>query len=164
MSQNVKVKKPNGALHVGQRTIFLAGSIEQDKAEKWQDRVIKYFENNFADRYITFYNPRRDDWNSTWKQKETGLTFNRQVNWELNHLEKADYILMYLSPGTQSPISLLELGLFAQSGKMIICSPDDFWRTGNVSIIASRFNIPFCSTLDEAIGVLHTKINMEYHE
>ena len=42
--------------------------------------------------------------------------FRRQVEWELGALESADVIVMYFAPGTQSPISLLEMGLHARGG------------------------------------------------
>jgi hypothetical protein len=45
---------------------------------------------------------------------------------------------MYLAPGTQSPVSLLELGLCARSGKLKVGCPEGFWRRGNVKV-ASRW-------------------------
>jgi hypothetical protein len=45
--------------------------------------------------------------------------FSQQVRWELNALDKADYIIMYLDPNTISPISLLELGLLSHCRKMM---------------------------------------------
>jgi hypothetical protein len=50
---------------------------------------------------------------------------------------------MYFDPNTKSPISLLELGLFAQSKKLIVCCPRGFWRKGNVDITCDRYGIPF---------------------
>jgi hypothetical protein len=134
-------------------TVFLAGSIEMGVAEDWQSVVSKHFEDK---KHLVFYNPRRDDWDSSWEQKESNPQFNHQVNWELDKLNKAYYIFMYFSPETKSPISLLELGMFASKYKMIVCCPDGFWRKGNVEIVCSRFNIPLFNTLDGAIGRLKT--------
>lgn len=134
-------------------TVFLAGSIEMGAAEDWQSMVPKHFEDKTN---LVFYNPRRDDWDSSWEQKESNPQFNHQVNWELDKLDKANYIFMYFSPETKSPISLLELGMFASKYKMIVCCPDGFWRKGNVEIVCSRFNIPLFNTLDGAIGRLKT--------
>ena len=50
-----------------------------------------------------------------------------------------------------SPISLLELGLFAREHKMIICCPDGFWRRGNVDIIAQRYYIKQVDNIDDLI-------------
>ena len=133
--------------------VFLAGSIEMGTAEDWQKKVIaelKWLE-------ILFFNPRRNDWNSSWKQEIGNEQFNSQVSWELNRLEECDFIFMYFSPETKSPISLLELGLYAKSGKMIVCCPEDFWRKGNVDIVCTRLNIPLYGDLEDAINALKTK-------
>ena len=136
-------------------TIFLAGSIEMGAAEDWQSIIPDLFRDR---EELTFFNPRRDDWDSSWEQKESNPEFNKQVNWELDHLDKADIIFMYFSPETKSPISLLELGLYANSGKMIVCCPDGFWRKGNVDIVCSRHGIPVFNTLEAAVGRLRTEL------
>lgn len=135
-------------------SVFLAGSIEMGKAEDWQVVV----ENELSEFDVTVFNPRRNDWDSSWKQAESSDQFNYQVNWELNRLEESSIILMYFSPETKSPISLLELGLYAESGKMIVCCPDTFWRKGNVDIVCTRSKIPVYETIEAAIGALKTKL------
>ena len=149
----VEIKAPNNLEIVG-TTIFLAGSIEMGTAENWQATVVKRFETHL----ITFFNPLRDEWDSSWKQEQKETKFNEQVNWEMNNLEDCDIIFMYFDPGTKSPISLLELGLHASSGKMIVVCPNGFWRKGNVEIVCTRFNIPLFNTLEDGIGSLESKI------
>lgn len=132
--------------------IFLAGSIEMGAAENWQVKIEKTLENDS----VTIFNPRRDDWDSSWSHHSE--QFSHQVNWELNALDDSDIIFMYFSPETKSPISLLELGLHAKSEKMIVVCPDGFWRKGNVAVVCARHNIPMFNTLDEGIFALWTKI------
>ena len=134
--------------HKREKIIFLAGSIEMGRAEDWQKIVEDYFD-AFDD--YTLLNPRRDDWNPDWKQEFENPHFYQQVNWELNGLEKADHIIMYLAPNTKSPISLLELGLFATSNKLLVCCPEGFWRRGNVEIVCEKYGIPFYEKLDELL-------------
>jgi len=136
-------------------SVFLAGSIEMGKAEDWQKTV----ERELEKLDVTIFNPRRDDWDSSWVQEQSNPQFNHQVNWELNKLERSDIIFMYFSPETQSPISLLELGRYAQYGKMIVCCPKGFWRKGNVDILCTRENVPVFEDLKSAIGALKTRIN-----
>lgn len=126
------------------------------KAEDWQSVIPELFKDR---EKLTFLNPRRDDWDSSWEQKESNLQFSQQVNWEMDMLDVCDIIFMYFSPETKSPISLLELGLYADSQKMIVCCPNEFWRKGNVDIVCSRYNIPVYNTLDAAIGRLRTVLN-----
>ena len=99
----------------GEDLLFLAGSIEMGKAENWQDKVKKALQN---ENYVIL-NPRRDDWDSSWVQSIDHPQFKEQVTWELTAQDVADIILMYFDPSTKAPISLLELGLYAKSGKKI---------------------------------------------
>ena len=126
------------------KSVFLAGSIEMGVAEDWQSIMCDYIHNNLG---LNVFNPRRKDWNSDWKQTYENAQFSQQVNWELNALEKCDYIIMYFDPNTKSPISLLELGLFAKSGKLLVVCPDGFWRKGNVDIVCDRYNIRMFNSL-----------------
>ena len=130
--------------------IFLAGSIEMGAAEDWQARLA----DELINKNVVLYNPRRDEWDSSWEQSIMNPQFYQQVNWEMNALEKSHLIVMYFSPETKSPISLLELGLHAASGKMIVCCPEGFWRKGNVDMVCDRYNIPNFDSLEKMIGYL----------
>jgi len=135
-------------------SVFLAGSIEGDTAQKWQDIVIEHLTNDIG----ILVNPRRDAWDSSWKQEINNLKFNEQVNWELEALEKVDLIIMYFDKSTKSPISLLELGLFAKSGKLIVCCPNGFWRKGNVDIVCNRYGVLQVQNLEELINEVKKRI------
>ncbi len=118
-------------------SVFLAGSIEMGKAIDWQSQLISAL----ADLPITIFNPRRPDWDSSWRQTKDDPQFRQQVEWEMDHLFRANVIALYLDPATKSPISLLELGLHADSDKIIVCCPEGFWRKGNVDIVCERYGI-----------------------
>jgi hypothetical protein len=135
-------------------SIFLAGSIEMGKAEDWQVRI----ENELSDYEVTIFNPRRDDWDSSWEQKSTNPQFHYQVNWEMDRLEEADIIFLYLSPETKSPISLMELGMHKHD-LIMVCCPEGFWRKGSVDIVCQRYGIPQYESLDEAIAALKSRIH-----
>ena len=120
------------------KSIFLAGSIEMGNAENWQEPL----SNRLIDSGWVILNPRRDDWDNSLTQEFETPQFYQQVTWELNALEQADLIIMYFDPNTKSPISLLELGLYARSGKLIVVCPDGFWRKGNVDIVCNYYNVP----------------------
>lgn len=153
----IEVKAPNNPVMsaVARNAIFLAGSIEQGKAENWQERLVRELEN---EKFLVIYNPRRENWDPTLEQTMENETFNEQVTWELNKLEKSNVIPMYFQPGTKSPITLLELGLFAYSGKLIVCCPEGFWRKGNVDIVCRENNIQQVDTLDELVSAVKENI------
>lgn len=123
--------------------LFLAGSIEMGTAEDWQSRLISVL----SPCKGTVLNPRRPDWDSSWKQEINDPRFYQQVEWELAAQEEADLIACYFSPGTQSPITLLELGLFHP--KMVVCCPPGFWRKGNVDIVCRHYGVPMVDSLED---------------
>lgn len=140
------VIKPNNPLIIEGLSVFLAGSIEMGVAEEWQKNI----EDTLSGFNITLLNPRRDDWDSSWEQRADNPTFRNQVKWEMDALGIADLIFMYFQPGTSSPISLLELGLYAERGNVVVCCPEGFWRKGNVDIVCERHAIPVFSNLELA--------------
>jgi hypothetical protein len=131
-------------------TVFMAGSIDMGKAVDWQQQMFK----KTKDLNITYLNPRRPDWDSSWKQEIENEEFSKQVNWELDSLDVCDTIVLYFSKESQAPISLLELGLNAGSGKVLVCCPKGYWKKGNVDIVCKRNDIPVFESMDEIVGVL----------
>lgn len=129
-------------------TLFLAGSIEQGKAENWQEHAIKLLD-GVVD-YI--FNPRRADWDPTWTQESEEL--KEQIEWELDHLDVVDYTLFYFQPGTLSPVSMMELGMQACVSETLVVCPKGFWREANVLMLCDRFNVPVFETLEDAVGYL----------
>ena len=127
--------------------LFLGGSIDMGKSENWQARIEKQLSNY----NVIVLNPRRDDWNKEWQPISTDKNFRKQVEWELSALEASDIVVMYFAPGSQSPISLLEFGLYAKTGKLIVLCPDGFWRKGNVDIVSEKYNISTVNTFNELI-------------
>jgi hypothetical protein len=73
-------------------------------------------------------------------------------------LESADIVVLYLSPASQSPVSLLEMGLHARSGKRIILCPSGFWRIGNVDISAARYQLEKVDSLDALIRATKLRV------
>jgi hypothetical protein len=138
------------------KSVFLAGSIEMGNAEDWQKKFVETAMDILDDLII--YNPRRPDWDSTWEQKSENPHFFQQVTWEIQALEKSDIIFMYFVPGTQSPISLLELGMYLTSNKLIVCCPEGFWRKGNVDVMCNMYSIPLFDNLPNAWNYLKTKL------
>lgn len=126
-------------------SIFLAGTIDMGNSNNWQNTIIE----ELSGFNVDIYSPRREDWDSSWKQTFDDPQFFQQVSWELDAMEKADIILMNFLPDSQSPITLLELGLMADSGKLMVICPDEFWRSGNVHIVCNKYNIPLFKSIEE---------------
>lgn len=143
-------------------SVFLAGSIEMNVAEKWQDRIKRDLNN----QDVVLYNPRRDDWDSSIEQKITDPWFSEQVTWELDHLLNADIAAFYLDPNTKSPITLMELGMVAaykdrdstdarsKTQSVLVCCPRGFWRRGNVEMVCARSQIYLVDNYEEFVSTL----------
>lgn len=138
----------------GAKTIFLAGSIEMGSAPNWQGELIA----TLADREITILDPRRDEWDASWRQSIDEPKFREQVEWELDGLDRADVIAMWFVPETRSPITLLELGLHARGGKLVIGCPDGFWRRGNIEVVCARYGIPLVGSWDAFITAVRAAL------
>lgn len=132
-------------------SIFLAGSIEMGKAEDWQTTI----QNMLLDYNVVIYNPRRDDWDASWEQSIDNEKFVEQVTWELDHINKCNYVFMYFDPSTKSPITLLELGILTnQAEKLLVCCPEGYWRKGNVDVVCQRYGISMINTKDEFLRAI----------
>lgn len=151
----MRIMKPPADLGLADDpVIFLAGSIEQDTATNWQ----KIVENGLQVYAGTILNPRRDAWDASWKQTIDSVRFREQVEWELGGMERARTIALYFEPGTKSPVTMLELGLHARAGKLIVCCPEGFWRKGNVDIVCRNYGIDQVNTLDDLILSLRSDL------
>lgn len=145
----IQIKAPNDYSEYGHAfKIFLAGSIEMGSAVNWQSEVV----NELGDLNVVILNPRRDDWDSSWIQTIENEWFRTQVEWELGAMDDADVILMNFVGNTQSPITLLEFGLYAASGKLIVSCDRDFWRRGNVEVVCHKYNIPLLDNIGDLVS------------
>ncbi len=146
----MKVIKAPNKIVTHKRSLFLAGSIEMGTAENWQASIEKLF----AKEDGVIYNPRRDDWDSSWVQSIENKQFRTQVEWELNGMEAATTIAMYFDAKTKSPITLLELGLHVNDKKLIVYCPNGFWRKGNVEVVCNYYDIPLFDSKREWVKKL----------
>lgn len=154
----IEIKAPDDSQFESFTKIFLAGSIEMGKAEMWQDRLAK----DLMNEKVILFNPRRDDWDSSWVQDPTpGTQFHQQVNWELDHIRRADMVVFYFDPETQSPITLMELGYCIGTNKpIVICCPEGYFRKGNVVIMSRLVGATPVDTYDEFLSKIKSKIEM----
>jgi len=137
------------------KNIFLSGTIDMGTPDvlDWQAEAIKLLEEKYKNwtEEVTVLNPRREDWDPAWGTQFEQPEAFQQMTWELDQMEASDIIIMNILPNSKSPITLLELGLFAKSGKLRVICPKEFYRSGNVHMICYRNNIPLYDTLEECI-------------
>ena len=127
------------------KSVFLAGTIDNGDSLNWQDRVIIELIN--LGKSCEIYNPRREHWNPNPSKEE----MEKQIKWEQDHLDRADVIAMVLLDESKSPISLLELGLYAKSKKLIVFCTPSFYRFDNVRLTCKKYNIELIQELHPTI-------------
>ena len=155
MAKVIKPPEPISSVH--NVSVFLAGTIDNGAAEEWQIEVQEQLE----DYDIVMFNPRRDYWDNKLKATTDNPIFVDQVKWELDAMEQSSYILMNFQENSLSPVTLLELGLYVDTYKLIVCCPKNFWRSGNVKMICDRYNIKVYETLDSAMTELEIRLNYD---
>ncbi|CAM1372061.1 nucleoside 2-deoxyribosyltransferase domain-containing protein [Tenacibaculum xiamenense] len=127
------------------KLVFLAGSMCIDKEDDWRKNVIKNFANVFD-----FIDPTNENHNLL-----NDSQMEHHINWELEGLELSDIILMNLLPESKSPISMVELGLYARSNKLIICCPENFYQYRYIKTLAKKYNVALFTELEK--GIQHLK-------
>ena len=136
------------------KSVFLAGSLSKVNGEYWQ--------NTTADALSTFpitiLNPYRPDWDASWREDISFGPFREQTEWELDMQEAADIIALYFGPEAKAPVSLLELGIAARSGKAVVACPEGYWKKGNVQIVCARYNIPVFGKLEDLIDCVKERL------
>lgn len=141
-----------------QPKIFLGGTIDMGNSENWQSNL----ENNLSEEHGVIFNPRRDDWDASWEQSPwPGTQFYEQVDWELKAQEESDILVYVLLPESKSPITLLEIGLFARSENktvFVVC-PENFYRYGNIRIVCELYGIKWFETIEQMLHVLKIHIS-----
>lgn len=134
--------------------VYLGGTIDMGDSEDWQTRAVELL----AGERVLIANPRRADWDAAWLPIADEPHFREQVEWELEALEVADVVVLHLASGSKSPISLLELGLHARGGRLIVLCAADYFRKGNVDITAERYGIEQASSVEDLVGRVRRRL------
>eukprot|EP01079_Euglenida_sp_SAG-EU17-18_P008781 gene8781-1574_t len=168
-SRGIQLRPPEPFDNTGKpHSVFLAGAIDMGNARDWQSDFVAALE----DHNVLLLNPRRLDWDSSWEQTLENKKFREQVEWEIDAQEYADTIAMYFPGTSQAPITLLELGLFARSGKplqledflpwqtkqvIVACEPG-YWRRGNVEVVCAKYGVRLLKSYDELVEAVKQRL------
>lgn len=126
-------------------TVFLAGTIDADTgSEDWQHKLCDKINNATDNKVpITVYNPRREEFLDSGSSE-----VRRQIKWEHKHMDDVDLIVMNILKDSKSPISLMEIGMYADSGKLVVFCQPEFYRFDNVEMVCKKYNVPLYKTND----------------
>ena len=130
-----------------QRSIFLAGSMDHKQEGSWRDEISAEF-----GTYPIFdpTNTKHDQLNPE--------EMKRHIDWELDALQLSDMILLNFLPNALSPISLVELGLYVNSKKLIVICPKEFYKSSYVHTLCEKYNTPIFNNIKEAKTLLKNSL------
>lgn len=147
-------------------TIFLAGPTDVP----WRENFIALFAQHLktskptpapppavavappAVSGFTIYDPIQPNWDSTWKEDyELDPRFQAQTDWELDRQESAGLVVVFFDERAKAPVSLLELGLCARSGRAVVGCQKGFWKRGHVQGVCHRFGVPLGDDLEALV-------------
>jgi hypothetical protein len=137
-----------------ERVVFLAGPIDHGQAD-WQATLT----DALRDLNLVVLNPRGEVPDAKCEQSVDNAAFVDQMQWELDGLERANQIAVWFAAGSRAPKALLELGLHARSGKVVVGCPLEFWSRGNVELVCERFLIPLATGWDDFVATLRASIS-----
>ncbi|KAK4149528.1 hypothetical protein C8A00DRAFT_37880 [Chaetomidium leptoderma] len=148
------IQAPARPAITGKALVFLAGTTSRTSGPDWRESLTEAI----GHLPITIFNPLRPDWNSTWREDVTFAPFREQVEWELDMQERAGVVVVYFGPGTDAPVSLLELGLCARSGKALVACHGDYRKRGNVQVVCRRFGIALLRVEDDLAAAVIERV------
>lgn len=121
--------------------VFLAGSIDNRYFGNWRKTIIE----EIGDSNIIL------DPTNTNHDKLSDEEMKLHIQWELDALSKADIILLNFLSDSKSPISLVELGLYVASNKLIVICPKEFYKSKYVYTLCEKYNTPIFDTINKAL-------------
>ena len=123
--------------------IFLGGTIEGGTGVDWQKELSTLLKEVLPnDVNINVYNPRRPHWDQNCDVNER----INQIKWEHYYLDRSNIIVMNLMEDSKSPISLMEIGMCANSGNLLVFCPKSFYRYENIYCVCRKYGIPLYDT------------------
>lgn len=128
----------------GKEYFFLAGSIDYHLQSNWRQEII-----NKTGSSVHFFDPTRIDHNelSNFKMKE-------HIKWELDALDISDKIILNFLPNAKSPISLVELGMYVSTSKLIVICPNEFYQSRYIKVLCNKHKTSIFNTINEAVQYL----------
>jgi hypothetical protein len=148
------IKAPDRPLRISRPTIFLAGTTTPTAGGDWRETLIK----RLAKYPVTFLDPTRKDWDSTWREDFSDARWASQISWELEWQNDADIVVVFFHEMTVAPVSLLELGLSVRSGKVIACAMPGYSKRGNVQAVCDMYSGEFVTSEEELALAVESRL------
>lgn len=119
------------------KRIFLAGSMDVNVTNTWRNSIVNELYNTYD-----FFDPTIDNHDNL-----TDTQMRNHILWELKALELSDIVLLNLLPESKSPISLIELGMYVKTNKLIVVCPEEFYTSRYLEELCSYYKVDLYKSL-----------------
>lgn len=139
--ENIIIKAPQKYINTDKVfKIFLAGTCS-DKGN-WQSQIENMMiDKSFDEGSIISFNPRREDWPT---DKDLQI---EQIQWEYKYRKLADYIIFNITPDTEAPISLFELGQYlSEPRKISVFVTPEYKHYNNIKVASELYGFEIYET------------------
>lgn len=154
-SQAQVIRAPARPQQTHRLSIFLGGTASDTGEPDWREALNK----GLADQAVTIFDPKRDDWDATWREDFSDTRWADQIQWELDMQDTADIIVVLFHGVTAAPVSLAEMGMASRTGKLIACALDGYCKKGYVEAVCRKFKAPFVRSEDELRRVVMERLS-----
>ncbi|KID93193.1 hypothetical protein MGU_00782 [Metarhizium guizhouense ARSEF 977] len=148
------IQAPGWPDHMVKPLIFLAGTTTPTADGDWRQKLV----NRLSQDPVTFLDPTNKNWDSTWTEDFSDTRWTRQIRWELDLQEQADIVVVFFHESTLAPVSLLELGMHARSGKAIACAMPGYAKRGNVQAACGMYDGEFVTSEEELAQAVKSRL------
>lgn len=128
--------------------IFLAGSMVGSMVGSMAARLDVNWRQTVADNFQEKYHLL----DPTNHNRLEDLEIREHIKWELKGMEKSDYIIMNFLPNSLSPISMVELGMYIATNKLIVVCPKEFYKWRYIDTLCKEHNTPIFNELEELLN------------
>ena len=140
-------------------SVFLAGPTEIDWRTPFLATLRGLFLAGETPRpSVTVYDPFQPKWDGSWREDLGDDRFRAQVEWELERQDRATAVAVFFHGDSKAPVSLLELGLCARSGKAVVGCDERYWKRGNVQAVCQRYGVPMADSLGGLAALVADKL------
>lgn len=148
----------SGATTFPWREVFLAKLRDLFHSAAGDDDTAHHHHHHHHPGGVTVYAPFQPNWTAEWREDLDDASFRVQVGWELARQDGAAVVAVFFDARSQSPVSLLEFGLCARSGKAVVGCDRDFWKRGNVEAVCQRYGVPMADDVDGLVALVLEKL------
>lgn len=155
---------PASTPRAGAHTVFLAGPTNLP----WRAAFLALLAPALppAGPPLAVYDPVQPRWDASWREDDyyaaddaAASAFRAQTDWELARLAAAATVVVWLDARAAAPVSLLELGLVAASGRAVVGCQPGFWKRGNVQAVCARLGVPLEERLEGLVARVVARVS-----